>query len=102
MRPTESAFTTNEDDLDLEGFAWAGNTGWISFCGGRSAAVCPGTVVYKTWLNNVNGTFKGHAWSPQLGYLSFDRDETGRAQKSAGTFYVRHQAYSEGAQSVDI
>ncbi len=78
-------------DANMFGFAWSGNIGWISFnskncdtnIDGRSDASiagCPpvGSFVQGYGVNlNADNTLSGYAWSPNIGWISFNRSDTG-------------------------
>jgi len=74
----QAASGNDPDDLRLLGYVWSSTTGWISFCGGRgNKEECPGTVPYQVWVNNESGDLSGWGWSPNVGFISFDRSVTG-------------------------
>ncbi|MEK7452703.1 MAG: PKD domain-containing protein [Patescibacteria group bacterium] len=79
---------------NLRGWAWSDNIGWVSFsCHGSEAAALgiPGEVVNcaNSWgahivmqsessaLNIPAKMVLGHAWSDDVGWISFDKSETG-------------------------
>ncbi|MBS3903256.1 MAG: hypothetical protein KGZ30_02660 [Anaplasmataceae bacterium] len=69
--------SSDPDNLALRGYTWSSTTGWMSFCGGDNDPLsCPGNVDYQVYLHNFTGDFSGWAWSPSLGYLSFNRTIT--------------------------
>ncbi|MBM3281642.1 MAG: hypothetical protein FJY91_02805 [Candidatus Harrisonbacteria bacterium] len=47
--------------IDLSGFAWSENIGWIKFKDAR----------YGVRIDDVTGAISGYAWSSNLGYLDF-------------------------------
>ncbi|MBX4198874.1 hypothetical protein KW800_01195 [Candidatus Parcubacteria bacterium] len=49
--------------IDLSGYAWSENVGWISFKG----------PTYGVTLSNTTGLFSGHAWSENIGWISFQQ-----------------------------
>ncbi|MCD6435018.1 MAG: hypothetical protein J7L15_01300 [Clostridiales bacterium] len=73
---------------NLSGFAWSSNIGWISFnstdCDNNGSiylgtpAGCPvnGTVFfdYGVYINNNTGDISGFAWSENVGWISFNRE----------------------------
>jgi hypothetical protein len=60
-----------DDSGYLEGWAWGSDVvGWIGFKG-------PGDVDYGVTIDEASNKLSGHAWSSNLGWISFDRDETG-------------------------
>lgn len=67
-------------DLPLEGYVWGADNGqgvgFIGFCGGKNTPTCPGAVNYQVVIDNNTGIFRGYAWSPNFGWLSFNRSET--------------------------
>jgi len=80
------------DTQNLIGWAWSENVGWFSFnsvdcdenADGISDGVptgCPpaGTSIpnYGVNINPISGYFSGYAWSENVGWLSFNRSETG-------------------------
>lgn len=68
-------------DLSLEGYLWGADdgqgVGFISFCGGKETATCLGNVEYHVIIDNDTGVFRGYGWSPNFGWLSFNKSETG-------------------------
>lgn len=56
---------------ELSGWAWNDNIGWISFCGGLSDSMCPGTITYQVTIE-TNGDFSGWAWNDIVGWISFN------------------------------
>lgn len=82
---------------NAHGFAWNSNYGWISFnssdcdpdCDGAGGLCtsegtvpgCPaaGTIFhdYGVKIDLITGAFSGYAWSSNLGWISFNRIETG-------------------------
>jgi hypothetical protein len=59
--------------LDLTGWAWSSNIGWISLnCANEGTC---GTVNYKLTKNNTTGKVTGYAWSPYLGWISANSSE---------------------------
>ena len=89
----QSAQAAKSDNV--YGWAWSEDIGWISFnninCdtdsngridGGDNAPLgCPanGTIVapYGVTVDMATGEFFGHAWSEYIGWISFNRNETG-------------------------
>ncbi len=68
-------------DLPLKGYVWGADNGqgvgFISFCGGQGTPECPGSSVeYQVVIDNNTGIFRGYAWSPNFGWLSFNKSET--------------------------
>jgi hypothetical protein len=86
----DKAFSQVTTTTDLAGFAWSENIGWISFnsinCDpdkdGRSNGLpgCPpsGTPIpfYRVALY-PNNHLAGYAWSENVGWISFNRQQTG-------------------------
>ncbi len=85
------AMTLSESG-NVYGWAWSANMGWTSFnrkdCdadnNGLSDGVpagCPpaGTAIadYGVKIATSTGDFSGYAWSPNVGWLSFNRSDTG-------------------------
>lgn len=70
FKPTNGGVVVN--DSTLTGYAWAANTGWISFDTAQSGV-----------SNDGNGTLGGFAWSEGEGWLSF----TGVSIDSNGKFH---------------
>jgi hypothetical protein len=77
---------------DIFGWAWSENIGWLSFnsinCDanndGKSDGTptgCPaaGTTMadYGVNIDSSSGDFSGYAWSENLGWISFNRSDTG-------------------------
>ncbi len=54
--------------LDVSGWAWSSNIGWVSFNSTDSGA---GGGPYKVTFN-TDGTLTGYAWSPNIGWISFN------------------------------
>jgi hypothetical protein len=67
--------------LELHGYAWSSNIGWISFNSKDSGGASPGTYAVK--FDTVSGYLSGHAWSSNIGWISFNRTETGAPPKDA-------------------
>jgi len=76
---------------NLSGFAWSSNLGWISFNSSdcdegntgslhRPPAACPSSGIahdYGVKIDKETGNFSGYAWSSNMGWISFDRAQTG-------------------------
>lgn len=61
--------------LDLHGWAWSSNIGWVGFnCADVSACA---TTNYKVTFNDVSGNISGYAWSSNIGWVQFDPASTG-------------------------
>jgi hypothetical protein len=59
------------DDGNFQGWAWGSDVvGWIGFQG-------PGACDYGVTIDEESNKLSGHVWSENLGWISFDRDETG-------------------------
>jgi hypothetical protein len=59
------------DDGNIQGWAWGSDVvGWIGFQG-------PGAYDYGVAINEESNKLSGHVWADNLGWISFDRDETG-------------------------
>ena len=56
--PTSQAAT---GDINLSGYAWSDNVGWISFSGTN----------YGVVLNNTTKQLVGYAWSDNIGWIKF-------------------------------
>ena len=62
---------------ELTGYAWAGNVddtgnksiGWISF--NCSNTLSCGKITYKVLMDDQTGNLSGHAWSSNIGWISF-------------------------------
>ncbi|MDD5145931.1 MAG: hypothetical protein PHF44_03775 [Candidatus Pacebacteria bacterium] len=86
----------------MSGYAWSENIGWLSFnCADNKVCSstnqfcsidsdCPGSETcvdsrdgcslvsdYKVTINTTSGELSGYAWSDTLGWLSFNRGDTG-------------------------
>ncbi len=78
---------------NVSGFAWSANIGYISFnstncdvddngfidsgdCGGANDPTTP-VVDYGVKIDKISGDFSGYAWSPTVGWISFNRGDTG-------------------------
>ena len=57
--------------LDVSGWAWSSNIGWVSFNSTDSGA---GGGPYKVVLN-TDGTLTGYAWSSNIGWISFNSSD---------------------------
>jgi len=56
-------------ELELTGYAWSSNIGWISFnCSNDN--ICE-TSDYKVTYNQNNGNLSGYAWSSNIGWIKF-------------------------------
>lgn len=65
--PTASAQT-----VELDGYAWSSNIGWISFncrTGGNNQSNICGTSNYQVAVNGNN--LSGYAWSSNIGWIRF-------------------------------
>lgn len=61
--------------LELHGWAWSSNIGWIGFnCADVSAC---GASNYKVTYDNVLGNLSGYAWSSSIGWVWFNPAEAG-------------------------
>jgi len=99
---SDSLASWNSTTGVVSGYAWSDNIGWISFncadnkvCSNTnqfcvSDSDCPGeeTCVdirdgcalvsdYNVIIDTVSGEFSGYAWSDSVGWLSFNRGDTG-------------------------
>ena len=60
-----------DDGGYLQGWAWGSDVvGWLGFKG-------PGSVDYGVNIDEATDKLSGHVWSENIGWVSFDRDETG-------------------------
>lgn len=62
-------------DLELNGYAWSSNIGWISLnckTGGVNSADICSTVNYGVSINQTTRNLTGFAWSPNVGWIKFD------------------------------
>lgn len=76
---------------NVSGYAWNSNVGWISFnatdcdsdsngkvdvaCGSDNASV--NIIDYGVNIDSVTRNFSGYAWSSGVGWISFNRSDTG-------------------------
>jgi len=75
---------------NVQGFAWSGNYGWISFNSAdcdingdekfgdaEAPEGCPDVSVpffdYGVHIDNVTGIFSGYAWSNNVGWIAFEK-----------------------------
>lgn len=63
-----------EDELNVLGWAWSENIGWISF---NSKTDNQSSVEYGVKISTSTGYLSGYAWSGNIGWISFNRNETG-------------------------
>ncbi len=66
----------NGNSLQVKGWAWDQNFGWVSFyCdntgNNRGAACGDGSIPYGVTIDS-SGRFSGYAWGDNLGWISFD------------------------------
>lgn len=78
LASAQAAHTWTGADVDLEGWAWSSNIGWISMsCATGShlgTSVCgsgPGQSNYGVSIDNTNGRISGYAWSSNIGWIQF-------------------------------
>ncbi len=73
--PAEAVSHIIPKDIELDGYAWSSNIGWISMnCKTGSAAggdIC-GTSNYKVTIQSATGDLIGYAWSSNLGWIKFN------------------------------
>lgn len=56
--------------IELQGSAWSGNVGWISFnCSNTNSC---STSNYKVVWDDMTGSFSGYAWNENIGWIYFD------------------------------
>ena len=77
---------------NVSGYAWSENIGWISFnsincdtdqngfidsgdCDGDNATIS--VINYGVNIDQTTGKFSGYAWSENIGWISFERSDTG-------------------------
>ena len=68
---------TNNTAGGLAGWAWNNKIGWISFYWGNGNASSTGGCLFPSWGQYCGvwisqGQFHGFAWSPVVGYISFN------------------------------
>lgn len=69
--PSPPVEASNPPAVDeLKGWAWASNTGYISFNCGQDGACASSN--YKVSVNPTNGLLSGYAWSAYVGWISFN------------------------------
>ena len=67
--------------LELHGWAWSSNIGWVSFnCEDVSAC---GTTNYQVTFDDASGVLSGFAWSSSIGWINFAPNLSG-APDAAG------------------
>jgi hypothetical protein len=57
--------------VDLMGYAWSSNVGWISFNSLNTNAGSGSTYAVHMATTSYTGTLSGYAWSPNIGWISF-------------------------------
>lgn len=68
VTPVQVSAQSFDSAVELHGYAWSSNVGWISFnCDNESTC---GSVDYKVELN-PNNTLTGYAWSSNIGWIKF-------------------------------
>lgn len=63
-----------EGQLNVLGWAWSENIGWISF---NSKTDTQSSVEYGVKISTSTGYLSGYAWSENIGWISFNRNDTG-------------------------
>ena len=88
--PSVSASSAQQDN-NVSGYAWSPNIGWISFsskncdvngngyvdkgtCGGSDDQSTP-SQSYGVSIDNKTGEISGYAWSPNIGWISFNKND---------------------------
>lgn len=94
---SQPAYATSNDNV--QGWAWSGNVGWISFnCTTDSSC---GSSNYGVNVDEATGELSGEAWNDKVGWISFNRSETGnppaQPYKTGNSYIAR---YSESTQEV--
>lgn len=89
---------------NVSGFAWSENIGWVSFNSSNcdpdnnglsnGGAGCPasGTAISNYGVNiDASGILSGYAWSENIGWISFNRSDTGAppASPDYGTYLAK-------------
>ena len=69
------AFTAYAASVELSGYAWSSNIGWVSMNCGNNASCAVSN--YKVLTDSVTGDLSGHAWSSNICWVSFNRSQTG-------------------------
>lgn len=60
------SWTSPPSSVEMHGYAWSDNIGWISFnCDNHAISSC---TDYKVEIND-DGTLSGHAWSDNIGWI---------------------------------
>ncbi len=81
--PASVSATGSTAPIELEGFAWSPNAGWISMnCANDGLSGCT-TSDYRVYIE-TDGSVKGWAWSSILGWILFDA--TGPYPSGLSTF----------------
>ncbi|MBY0538506.1 hypothetical protein K2P47_03880 [Patescibacteria group bacterium] len=74
VTPTHAQVGIPSGGVDLDGYAWSSNIGWISMncrTGGATGNNICGTSNYKVSLTSA-GALTGYAWSSNIGWVRFD------------------------------
>jgi len=72
VMPVQAQIPSN---LELDGYAWSENIGWISLncrTGSASGGSICGTSNYKVSVDPTNRNLVGYAWSPNIGWIRFN------------------------------
>lgn len=65
--PVTAAQSPNCPTVNVSGFAWSSNIGWIQMSGTAQ----DGTA-YGVYINPAGGALCGYAWSSNIGWINFD------------------------------
>lgn len=84
--------------LELNGYAWSENIGWISLnclTGGTGQSNICSISNYKVSVSS-NGTLNGYAWSPNIGWIRFNFNSISEPQYPSGRGTVAESASLNG------
>jgi len=70
--------------VDVTGWAWSSNTGWISFNDTNLGAGGGNYQVKVIKTSSTLGTFDGYAWSSNIGWISFKADDVSNCPTGSG------------------
>ncbi|MFA6476550.1 MAG: hypothetical protein WCV68_04035 [Candidatus Paceibacterota bacterium] len=65
---------TTVTGIELRGWSWSSNTGWLSF---NSKDLSSPSGVYAVTMSSTTGALSGYAWSSSLGWIKFDPSLSG-------------------------
>ena len=81
------SWTSPPSSVEMHGYAWSDNIGWISFnCDNHDAASC---TSYGVTIDSADGSLDGYAWSDNIGWIQFG-GLSGFPEGSNGNAYIDH------------